>query len=361
MRQCCYFSVILFIAVLSLTGCMKWDYGGETEDLHSSPTGLFICNEGNFQYGNATLSFYDPTTDNVKNEVFFRANGMKLGDVAQSMTIYGGKGWIVVNNSHVIFAIDTDTFKEKGRIENLTSPRYIHFLSNEKAYVTQLWDNRIFIVNPMRYEIIGYIQVPDMTMESGSTEQMVQYGKYVYCNCWSYQNRIIKIDTETDEIVDQLVVGIQPTSIVLDKYGKMWTVTDGGYEGSPYGYEAPSLYKIDAATFTVEKQWKFKLGDAPSEVQLNGDRDKLYWLNGDVWCMDVAADALPGKPFLESRDTKYYGLTIDPENGEVYVADAIDYQQQGLIYRYSADGRLLDEFYVGINPGGFCWNVTANQ
>ena len=158
---------------------------------------------------------------------------MKLGDVAQSMTIYDNKGWVVVNNSHVIFAIDLNTFKEVGRIENLTSPRYIHFLSDEKAYVTQLWDNRIFIINPKKYEITGYIQVPDMTMESGSTEQMVQYGKYVYCNCWSYQNRIIKIDTETDQVVDELKVGIQPTSLVMDKYNKMWTVTDGGYEGSP--------------------------------------------------------------------------------------------------------------------------------
>ena len=215
-------------ATLSLTACMKWDYGDAVEDFNATGAGLFITNEGNFQYGNASLSYYDPETKQVQNEVFFRANGMKLGDVAQSMTIYDNKGWVVVNNSHVIFAIDLNTFKEVGRIENLTSPRYIHFLSDEKAYVTQLWDNRIFIINPRTYEITGHIQVPDMTMESGSTEQMVQYGKYVYCNCWSYQNRIIKIDTETDQVVDELKIGIQPTSLVMDKYNKMWTITDGG-------------------------------------------------------------------------------------------------------------------------------------
>lgn len=341
--------------MLLLASCMKWDYGDVMEDFNVSGSGLFITCEGNFQYGNASLSYYDPATNQVQNEVFFRANGMKLGDVAQSMCIYGNKGWIVVNNSHVIFAIDINTFKETGRIENLTSPRYIHFLSDEKAYVTQLWDNRIFIVNPRSYEITGYIQVPDMAMGSGSTEQMVQYGKYVYCTCWSYQNRIIKIDTETDMVVDALTVGIQPNSLVIDKYNKMWTITDGGYEGSPSGYEAPSLYCIDAATFTVEKQFRLKAGDNPSELQLNGDRDTLYWINNDIWCMDVTATAVPARPFLEYRDTKYYGLTVNPVNGEVYVADAIDYQQQGIIYRYSPQGQLIDEFYAGITPGAFCW------
>lgn len=347
----------LFITLLCLhlQGCMKWDYGEAVEDFNASGSGLFITNEGNFQYGNASLSYYDPATNQVQNEVFFRANGMKLGDVAQSMCIYGNKGWIVVNNSHVIFAIDINTFKETGRIENLTSPRYIHFLSDEKAYVTQLWDNRIFIVNPRKYEITGYITVPGMTMGSGSTEQMVQYGKYVFCNCWSYQNRIIKIDTETDRVVDELTVGIQPVSLVMDRYYKMWTITDGGYEGSPYGYEAPALYCIDAATFKVEKQFSFRKGESPSELQLNGSRDILYWINDDIWRMDVTATRAPVRPFLEFRDTKYYGLTVNPANGDVYVADAIDYQQQGMIYRYSHDGTFIDEFYVGITPGAFCW------
>lgn len=346
--------LLTLCAVTLLCGCMEWDYG-YTEDFQFSGRGLYITNEGNFQYGNATLSYYDPETKKVENEVFYRANAMKLGDVAQSMTVRDGIGWVVVNNSHVVFAIDLATAKEVGRITDLTSPRYIHFLSDEKAYVTQLWDNRIFIVNPRRFEITGYIECPAMTMETGSTEQMVQWGKYVYVNCWSYQNRILKIDTTTDKVVGELEVGIQPTSLKLDCNGKLWTVTDGGFEGSPYGYEAPALYRIDAESFTIERKFQFQKGDAPSEVTLNGASDTIYWINNDIWSMKVDAEHLPTRPFLPYNETLYYGLTIDPVTGEVYIADAIDYQQQGKIYRYSAKGKLIDEFYVGIIPGAFGW------
>ena len=342
------------ILIFLTASCMEWDYGFE-EDFSAPDAGLFVINEGNFQYGNASLSFYDPAQMKVENEVFFRANAMKLGDVAQSMIIRDDVGWVIVNNSHVVFAINTTTFKEVGRITNLTSPRYMHFVSDTKAYITQLWDNRIFIVNPKTYQITGYITCPNMTMESGSTEQMVQKGKYVYVNCWSYQNRIIKIDTETDKVVDELVVGIQPTSLVMDCNNKLWTVTDGGYEGSPYGHEAPSLYRIDAETFTIEKQFRFKFGDWPSEVQLNGTKDKLYWLNDDVWMLDLTKENAQPEIFLPYDGTLYYGLTICPHTGDVYIADAIDYVQQGMVYRYSKDKKLLDSFYVGIIPGAFCW------
>ncbi len=316
---------------------------------------LFILNEGNFQYSNATLSVYNPENREVNNEAFIKANGMKLGDVAQSMTIYGDKGWIVVNNSNVVFAIDPVTLKEKGRIENLTFPRYIHFVSENKAYVTQLWDNRIAIIDPKTYQITGHIEVPDMKPGSGSTEQMVAYGDYVFCNCWSYQNRIIKIDSRSDKVVASLEVGIQPNSLALDCNGKLWTVTDGGYEGSPFGYEAPALVKIDAETFTIEKKFSFSLGDTCSEICMNGEKDMLYWINDDIWSMDVTSPEPPATPFLKAGNTLYYGLTVAPYSGDVYVADAIDHQQSGRIYRYSRDGKLIDQFNVGISPGAFCW------
>ena len=106
-----YVRLAFVLVLLAATSCMKWEYGIEEDfDMSASGEGLFICNEGNFQYGNATLSYYDPETKTVQNEVFYRANAMKLGDVCQSMIIRDGIGWVVVNNSHVVFAIDINTF-----------------------------------------------------------------------------------------------------------------------------------------------------------------------------------------------------------------------------------------------------------
>jgi len=351
---------IFLTATIGLPSCMK--YGpGDMEDFYVSldpevvtGKGLFITNEGNFMYGNASLSYYDPERKTVQNEIFYRANGIKLGDVAQSMVIHNGIGWVVVNNSGVIFAIDINTFKMIGKITGFTSPRYMHFLSEDKAYVTQLWDERICVVNPQTFEITGYIHT-EMVAGSESTEQMVQYGKYVFTNCWSYNDRILVIDTVIDEVVDEIKVGIQPTSMVLDCNNKIWTVTDGGYSGSPYGEEVPSLYCIDAETRKIEKQFTFKNGDFPSEVELNGTRDTLYFINYDIWRLPVTADRFPVRPFIKYKETMFYGLTVNPVNSEVYVADAIDYVQPGVILRYSAEGELLDEFKVGITPGAFCW------
>ena len=338
---------------------MRWDYDEGNIDIDISGEGLFIINEGNFQYGNATLSYYNPTTGIVENEIFRKVNGMRLGDVAQSMTIYEDTGWIVMNGSHVVFAIDLKTLKEKGRIENFTSPRYIHFVSPDKAYVTQIWDNRIFIVNPKTYSITGYIEVPGMFAGNGSTEQMVSYGKYVYCNCWSYQSRIIKIDTDSNSVVESLNVGIQPNSLVIDAKNRLWTLCDGGYEGSPYGVGSPSLFCIDAESFTVNRVFEFSRGASPSELCQNGAKTKLFWINDDIWEMDTDAENLPQLPVISSSGTKYYGLTVNPENGDIYVADAIDYMQQGLIKHYSLNGLLLNEFYAGITPGAFCWKLQS--
>ena len=343
-------------ALPALVGCMDYGPSGKEDIDGKKSRGLFIVNEGNFTASTATLSYYDIDNKAVENAVFRRVNGFRLGDVAQSMAIKDGLGYVVVNNSNVIFVINIDTFERVGKITGLVSPRYIHFVNDDKAYVTDLYSPTITVINPNNFEKTGKIPTNVMGKVKPSTEQMVQYKNFVFTNCWSYDNKILVIDTNTDEVVDVIEVGVQPTSLTIDKYNKIWAVTDGGYEGSPHGYEAPALYRIDAETRVVEKTFTFTKGEHCSELCINGDKDQLYFIKKHVWKMDVTAEEFPEIPFIENTTTYFwYGLAVDPVNSDVYIADAIDYVQPGVIYRYSADKELVDKFKVGIIPGAFCF------
>lgn len=349
-------SLTLILAAILATGCM--DHGPETpEEVDTGAgRGLFVVNEGNFMYGNASLSYYDIASGETTNEVFLKSNGIKLGDVAQSMVIHGGLGYIAVNNSGVVFVIDIRTCREVGKITGLTSPRHIHFVSDRKAYITDLYAFAITVFDPQTLSIIKTIPVDIPGKTQPSTEQMVQYGKYVFTNCWSYDNKILVIDTDTDSVIDYIEVGRQPSSMVMDSNGKLWVVTDGGRPGHPFGSEPAALYRIDAATRAVEKTISLKNGGLGTEICTDGSGNTLYLLDRHVWRMPATAEELPESPFIENTTGNFwYGLAADPVTSELYLADAVDKMQPGRIYKYSPEGLPADNFKVGIIPGSFCF------
>jgi len=333
------FSITAWVCLfLCLPACMKYGPSAE-EEFDVSGKGLFIINEGNFMYGNASLSYYVPETGKTENEVFLRANGINLGDVAQSMQLYDGKGYIVVNNSGVIFVIDPVTFKVTGTITGLISPRYIHFISKNKAYVTDLYAEKITVIDPLACGITGNIPVKGHP----STEQMVQYGNKVFVSCWSYDNMILVINSETDQLTDSILVASQPSALQIDCNGKIWCASAG------------TLYRINASSHEIEKTFPLSGDGLFSRLCLNGARDTLYYVNKSVWRMDVSADRLPVKPFIEYDRELVYGLAVDPVTSQVYTADAVDYVQQGVVYRFSPQAVPIDTLRTGINPGAFCF------
>lgn len=342
------FVVIIFL----ISSCMKdneWVKRHQEEIL--IPNGVFILNEGNFMYGNSSLSFYNPANRSVMNDLFYDINGLPLGDVGQSMIIKGNKGYIVMNNSGKIYIIDTSTGKYTGKITGLTSPRYIHFISDEKAYITDLYAGQIKIFNPKTNIVTDSIK----TLGHPSTEQMVQVGDLVFVTCWSYDNTVLVIDSKADTIVKEIKTGKQPGGIVTDRLNKIWVLSNGGWGKPGSTNPIPYLQRIDPVSCNIELSLELPSDVTPTRLAINGTRDTLTFISKGIWRMPVNSDKLPDKSFIPSNNRLFYALGIDPNSSEIYFSDAIDYAQRGIVYRYSALGAKIDSFKTGIIPGSFCF------
>lgn len=303
--------------------------------------GVYITNEGNFGWGNAGVSYYDIATGAVVEDLYQPANGVSLGDVCQSMRFFNGKGYVVVNNSNKVVVVDPNTFVATATITGFQSPRYFLPVSNAKAYITDLHANAISVVDLNSHSITGSIACPGWTEELA-----LAYGKAFVTN--KSRNHVYVIDTATDQLVDSIAVSRGGNSIVEDAQGRLWVACSGG------GGTQPALYRIDPATLQVEATFAFSSSsDSPWRLTTNGDHSVLYFLNDHVYRMAITDGALPTAPFIAANSRNFYGLGVDPGNGTVYVADAIDYTQRGVVFRYAADGSAIDEFLAGRIPGGF--------
>jgi sugar lactone lactonase YvrE len=351
---------VIFSILIFITACDKEPVKTVYFDFENKE-GVFITCEGNFMNGNSSLSFYDKNEKRVYNNIFAARNNVPLGDVAHSMTIKGDKAYIVINNSGKIYIVDKNTCEYQSTISGLSSPRYIKFISPQKAYISDLYAKAISIYNPETGNISSTIDVNNGNEDfyQHSTEQMITLENELFVNCWSYDNKILVINTDTDKLVDSITVPIQPNSMVLDKNNKLWVLTDGGFEGSAYGYEKPCLLRINPMNRLIEKKIMFQIEDHPSSLCLNATKDTMYYINRHVFRCPIDNGIPDDNAFIESTFDGVYGgfysLSVDPESSEIYVADALDYQQHGIIYRYSPDGKEKDHFKVGVIPGSFCF------
>lgn len=310
--------------------------------------GIFIANEGNFMYGNGSLSFYHPETKKVTNHLFQARNNAPLGDVVQSLARKGNVLFIVVNNSGKIVVADARTVEFKGIITGLTSPRYVHFVSEEKAYISDLYSGHITLFNPETFEITGKIE-----LDGHNSEQMVQVGKYVYVSHWVNGEHVLVIDSETDELVEKIKVPAQPKDLEVDENGKIWALCGGSFENFNLEENPSALVRIDPETLTIEQIYRFTEGMYSSGLEMNATGDSLFFLNNGVFKMAVDSRHLPDSAFISEGDKLFYNLAVNPVNNEIYISDAIDYTQDAAVYRYSQSGTLLDSFKVGINPSDF--------
>lgn len=347
-----YSILTLFLALFFITACDKdEDFGEKHEDdseYHHKP-GLFIISEGNYSFGNGSLSFYDPPSRKVKNEIFYNANGRPLGDVPYQLAIYDDEIWITVNNSGKVEVLDLEDMSSKLTYLVGGSPRHIEKISDGSYFVSDLESSEMNIIDPES-------NMPVSSMEAEkSTEAMIYDGGYLFACNWSEfyvnkpNNTLSVIDPVGMSVVKTITVAKEPNSMVMDRNDHIWVLSSGGYDNSEY----PALTLIDPVQRIVIRELKFQDKNiSPSGLCISGQGDSLFFINKAIYAMSIADTALPQQPLIKASNRNINSLAVDPQSGELYFSNALDYQQKGWILRYNTYSKALtDSFRVGIIPG----------
>ena len=348
--------LVLIMLNVTIISCNKNnDFGEQSTDTSNyiPAKGVFIISEGNYTWGNGIISFYNFNTHAIANDIFYAVNKRPLGDVPVSMQQMNEFIYIVVNNSGKIEVVSPIDFTSVKTITGMTSPRFIQQIDNNKAYVSDLQSPVINILNLQTNTITGQINT------GKSTDRMLLFNNMVLVCNWSQyyvhqnNNTVQVINTNTDKLIDSIVVGKEPNSMVFDKNNKMWVLCSGGYNNE----EIPSLVCINPNTLSVEKTILFASKYlSPTSLAINATKDTLFYINTDIYKMSINDIVLPSTPFIAKGSHLFYSLAVSPSTNEIFISDAIDYTQNGFVYSYNANGIALDSVRAGIIPSWFSFN-----
>lgn len=316
--------------------------------------GVFVLCEGFYGADNSSLYHYNHKSKEVTTDVL---NGVKVGGEG-SLYMYNDLLFVVVCDSGIVFALDHTTGEVKGMIDNLTSPRFVAIDgTGTKGYISQMYTNKLITFDPRTLERTGSITLEGVA----GSEQMAVVGDKLFIASWIEDYKITVLDTDTDEQIKRLGVGVQPYSMVLDKNNTLWIVCDGGNEYSqlPEGVtmEAPSLWKLNTKTLAAQKVHEFAQGSYfRSRLTIDGKGENIYFISDErCWVIDVATGKLPTESFISIEGCGLLGIGVDPVSGEIYVADTKNDYSNGEVFRYSPEGELIDTFEVGILPSSFAF------
>jgi hypothetical protein len=351
---------LIFINVFIFSGCKK-DTPSDPVIVGKQPfaEGVFIINEGTFS-GTGTVSFYDRTSGIVQNDIFSEINGVPLGTLVQSIAVYDSLAFIVVNGSVKIEVVNAATFKSKGIITGLNSPRYFLGINGNKAYVSD-WSTGEGIANRVAVINLQTLTISNSINTGTGPEKMIQTGDEVYVlnvGGFGIDSTITVIDSRYDNVKETIQIGKRPTGIVKASDGNIWVMCSGkGFNGWSQDSDSEGhLMKINSVSHTIEKDVIFPGTEIhPEKLAINKEGTVLYFLySGGIYQMNVSSHIYEYTALVESGN--FYNLGCDPVSNVIFASDPIDFQQDGNVYRFSqVDGAMINSVKVGVGPGEFCF------
>lgn len=318
--------------------------------------GIFIANEGPFQQGTGTLTFYDRNTQNVVQEVFMRANeGESLGNILQSMNVVGDRAYLVVNNANKVVVAHGLTLEKQGEITGLAQPRYVVDLGDGRIAISQ-WGADGLSGSVSIYDVATLTQEANIPTGAGAEGMLVKDGRLYVANSGGYgvDSTIAVIDLGTNTLMEKLPSGVNPVNIVEDKNGAIWILCSGysNWNDPNDPLNAPGKlvrYADDQIALALD------LPVYATDLNVSSNGEVLYALiNSEPYAMHIDSVSLPAESITHGQQgVFYYSLGLDGVTGNLLLGNAMDYISAGEVDVFQDDGTKVMTIEAGIIPGGY--------
>jgi YVTN family beta-propeller protein len=339
---------------LSLYACKKEET--TTQPITGNPDtgflhGVYVLNEGSFGGNNASIGYINEN-NTLTQDLYYDVNEVSLGDVLQSFTIIGNRGYAVLNNSQKVVVIDMHSFEHVAEISGLSYPRQVEGIGNNKALLSNgSMEGELKVIDLNTNTVTSSITV------GKGPERLLHVADYVVvCNSggWDIDSTISIIDTQSLDVAHTVVVGDRPVDAVVDRNGTLWVLCSGNTSWMPGGETAAKLVKVDTSTWAVVGTYTFEnSADHPQHLEIDPNGETLYFLNGNVYATNIEDINLSVNVVSQLPLSTIH---VNPATRHIWGASISDYTNPSTVYQISSTGAQLNSFVVGLGTNGVVFN-----
>jgi YVTN family beta-propeller protein len=330
-------AVLLPLLTLSLFGC---DLAGTDNDDTSVVTeGVFVANQGNFGDGNGSVTLYNPNTENGTTVI------ENLNSIVQSIALRNDQLYVTANTASRLDIFSTSSFELVGQMINqMPSPRYVAFLGNDKAYVSNLFDD-ISVVN------LTTNSVTDTIVTGGSPEGITVVGDQVYAALGGFgaSSEVAILDPSADTVSTKVDLGCAARFVLSDEQEEVFALCNNEQTGEAVVLDdAQELTRLSlpdsvrtAGTGRGVGQEAF-YSQQEEELHVVVDENRLTRINTATNEISTTLGPLDGAPIG--------AVGYDAVRKELYVGRVPGFTEQGTVTIHERDGTQTGSFQAGVAP-----------
>ena len=357
-KNCIKITCLAFCAATLFSSCKKEDtvtpaVPGPT--IQNPDPGEYILTEGSYGSNNTKLGYYSNTSGIFSDNFFVQQNPALpagLGDTGNDMIIYGSKMYIVMNNSArvTVMRAANATFLANISFLNGTANKFPRYAvgARGKVYVSAS-DNTVSVIDTTTLAIIKTIPV------GANPEGMAASANYLYvANSGGFNpapdSTVSLVDLNTETEIRKIKVGVNPNKVEINSAGNVYVSAYGNFSSIP-----ASVSMINGSTNITS----VNLGAGFAYSHLRISHDTAYFYNnyggaGTSKVYNTISGAVIRNEFVTDGTIIQtpYGINIDEQTGDVYIADAVNYTAAGKITCFTSAGVKKFSFSTGagINP-----------